>query len=281
MKRRFRQQRHEEKQCSVDYKNRPQNESPNAKVHIGGLLLLLVAAMLIFIQNNAWQAHEPVAVEPIRVSYTPPSNVTNKFLNKFENLLSAAELHLPPGFAGYDYSIPLILDNGKILCRNSHKSAIMRSRVRSYIQMLNRGLERDNAYSTNDSSTTSLPIILLPGDCNRCFTFSLEDKIGFPRLTWSIPAPKYGNGWCQAIGMPGYESWSISQKRHAHKDTWFEDYTWDHVFKNDERNYPWTSKIEKAVWRGSTTSKWVGTQSFRCYTEGKVGPEEHGATGYN
>jgi hypothetical protein len=50
--------------------------------------------------------------------------------------------------------------------------------------------------------------------------------------------------------MVGYESISML------KDTcgsWFFKCTWDQTFEKHESKYPWHSKIDRAVWRGSTT----------------------------
>jgi len=145
----------------------------------------------------------------------------------------------------------LIIQNGKIFCRGSHKDIISNARIRSYIEMLE-GLEL-NDFRTKDE-TIGFPVILIESDSSGCHPSHVkEDKVSFPRLAWHTPAPKYGTGWCKAISMVGYESIISFRKKHTYHDTWFFDYTWDHTFKKYERKYPWLSKLDKAVWRGSTT----------------------------
>ena len=57
--------------------------------------------------------------------------------------------------------------------------------------------------------------------------------------------------------MMGYEAWASFHNKHTHRDTWFFASTRDRTFKKHERKYSWTSKIDKAVWQGST----IGAQN--------------------
>jgi len=76
-------------------------------------------------------------ITPSNVSYLPHSNVTNEFLATFENVISSANLSLPPDFEAF---VPIILENRKILCRKSHKGIISNARIYSFIEMLNAGM---------------------------------------------------------------------------------------------------------------------------------------------
>lgn len=158
------------------------------RIKIGSLVCLLAILAILNLRNSARR------VKPVLVSYAPPNNVTNKLLATFEKVISSADLILPPG---YDAYVPLIIQNGKIFCRGSHKDIISNARIRSYIEMLE-GLEL-NDFRTKDE-TIGFPVILIESDSSGCHTSHVkEDKVSFPRLAWHTPAPKYGTGWCKAI----------------------------------------------------------------------------------
>ena len=95
--------------------------------------------------------------------------------------------------------------------------------------------------SSSSSSTSSSPRSNNDGPVG-------VDRVPFPRLAWHTPAPKHGTGWCAAIGMPGYEPWRMVEKLGMVGPR-----SWDRRFAQLERMYPWQTKIETAVWRGSTT----------------------------
>ena len=66
------------------------------------------------------------------------------------------------------------------------------------------------------------------------------------------------------VGMPSYETWSLFHRSHKlEKD-------WEGAFQTNEKQYPWSSKINKAVWRGSTT--YEGSQ----YHESELGETPRG-----
>lgn len=124
--------------------------------------------------------------------------------------------------------------------------------------MLNKGKEEldHDGLGTKDG-TGGLPVMLIESDDSGCSNPGSKhgqvDHVSFPRLAWHTPSTKFGSSWCKAIGMVGYDSWNSFHNKHTYHDTWFFDYTWDHTFKKDELKHPWTSKINKALWRGSTT----------------------------
>ena len=47
--------------------------------------------------------------------------------------------------------------------------------------------------------------------------------------------------------MPSYETWKYYHRSHKMGEHW------EQTFQQNEQQYPWSLKIDKAVWRGSTT----------------------------
>jgi hypothetical protein len=269
MKRRVKQMGDIEHHFVIAREWQPRRESKKPQMlRISGFVLVCLSAVVV-ISNIGLNARKH-RFKSDSTSYTPPSNVTNKLLATFENVISSVNLSLPPGFEAY---VPIILENRKILCRNSHKGIISNARTHSFIEMLNGGIKTESSDKiANKYETQSLPIILIESDASGCLhrhspplamwlhlnpsfesRYSIHDhtdQASFPRLTWHTPSPKYGTGWCKAIGMTGYESRSMLKDT---CDTWFVECTWDRTFKNHESKYPWQSKIDRAIWRGSTT----------------------------
>ena len=215
------------------------------------ICLLMVAVAVILKSASAWMFPVVATTSAVPASYVPPSNGTNPFLATFEKIMSSPDLLLPHTFSAY-VPVPLILTDGKIICRGSHKDVISKARIRAYVEMLNKGLASSEDILHFDNSR-SFPIILIESDNSGCYYHNHIDKVPFPRLTWHMPSPKHGSDWCNAISMTGYESWNSFRNMHSYHDSWFFDYTWDAMFKKYERKYPWKSKIDIAIWRGSTT----------------------------
>ncbi|KAL3807429.1 hypothetical protein ACHAXA_003958 [Cyclostephanos tholiformis] len=267
MKRRFKQIGGIDHHVTIERERQPRRESNKRQIKISGLACLLSSVAVITNVGLNGRKHK---TRTVSVSYRPPSNVSNELLATFENVMSSANLSLPPGFEAY---VPIILENGNILCRNSHKGNILNARIHSFIELLKAGMEMEsNDAVANNDVTQSIPIILIESDASGCLhghhpqlakwlrlnprlesRYSIHDhadQASFPRLTWHTPAPKYGTGWCKAIGMTGYESASMLKEK---CDSWFFKCSWDQTFKYHESKYPWHSKIDRAVWRGSTT----------------------------
>eukprot|EP00571_Detonula_confervacea_P014385 CAMPEP_0172303372 /NCGR_PEP_ID=MMETSP1058-20130122/4910_1 /TAXON_ID=83371 /ORGANISM="Detonula confervacea, Strain CCMP 353" /LENGTH=457 /DNA_ID=CAMNT_0013014155 /DNA_START=63 /DNA_END=1436 /DNA_ORIENTATION=+ len=227
------------------------------------------------IESREQQSNEaPLALLPISILRNLPINITgNKFINEFEKVMRRAEF-IPP-FA------PLVIDshNGKLLCRKIHKQQLVKLYgTGAFIEMANRGLQlqeqkqQSNHHYNNGSSFSligrgNIPLMaMLESDPNGCSVVSprLVDNVAFPRLTWSIPLPKYnnnskdnGSSWCGAIGVPGYTPWrdlvKPQQKTKLPKLLLRRSSFWDRTFNKHKKQYPWSSKISKAVWRGTTT----------------------------
>ena len=276
MKRRVKQMGAIEHHVVIARERQPRRESkkPPRMLRLSNLVLVCllsaVAVSQILTLGNIDSDRIWCHITPSNVSYLPHSNVTNELLATFENVISSANLSLPPDFEAY---VPIILENRKILCRKSHKGIISNARIYSFIEMLNAGMDMESSdIIANKYETQSLPIILIESDASGCLhrhhpllakwlrlkpqlesRYSIHDHVdlaSFPRLTWHTPSPKYGTRWCKAIGMIGYETRSILKDT---CDTWFSKCTWDRTFKNHELKYPWQSKIDTAIWRGSTT----------------------------
>ena len=60
-----------------------------------------------------------------------------------------------------------------------------------------------------------------------------------------VTATKYGDDWCNTI--------SVSEPSNWNKFRDMDQSSWDAKLASNSENYPWSSKINKAVWRGSTT----------------------------
>lgn len=221
-------------------------------IFIAAACLLLFA--VIFKTRSSALSITPTNV----VSYTPPTHVSNNgFLISFEKLMSSTMRK-----DSYPL-IPLILKGGKIFCRRSHMAAIENSRMHWYVDMVNKGLELEqyhhNIASSDDVFQHGLPIILDGNDVNGCDKDTKTDKFHFPRLTWSIFSPQYGKGWCNAVGAVSYTLWENFHNQHSHM--------WDHSFSVMETEYPWQKKINKAVWRGTTTGVKPNGKRFTFFSE--------------
>mmetsp|Transcript_4253 Transcript_4253/g.6342 ORF Transcript_4253/g.6342 Transcript_4253/m.6342 type:complete len:502 (+) Transcript_4253:55-1560(+) len=184
-----------------------------------------------------------------KTSYGPPANLKSEFLSTYEEMLTSDK-----GVTIKDLNkkfVPLLLDNGKLLCRRRHKHKLSWFRARKFIQMIRMGLIQQKPNSPFSSNSTSnieggLPILLTEGDDLYCNVVTKQDHIPFPRLSWSIVAPKHGN-WCQSIGIPSYSTWLFYHRNFQQQSDWVSK------FQQNDKQYPWSNKSNNAVWRGSTT----------------------------
>ena len=182
--------------------------------------------------------HKVVNDVPInRYAYDSSTLTIQSFISQFEEVVLA---NLSKGNMGRYSVVPLIIENGKLLCRSRHTTELANYRLRSFVQMVQKGLKLVNV-------TGSFPFLVMKDDGNGCDVTSHIDHVQYPRLTWSIPSHKFGEGWCGAISMPCYASWMKIHPSHMSEERWTE------VFSLNEKQYPWSSKKDKAVWRGSTT----------------------------
>ncbi len=156
----------------------------------------------------------------------------SSFVSNFEEIITS---EVDNKFAA------IVLKQGKIYCRSSQIKQL--SRGRYFVQMLQRGLR--NQQPSASSLKNDLPILLKHDDSSGCQPATQTDAYQFPRLTWAVPVnSNAANQWCNAVGAPSYKAWRTLK----------EDVSWETIFRRNEKLYPWSNKIKKAVWRGSTTS---------------------------
>ena len=148
---------------------------------------------------------------------------------------------------------PFLLSDGKLLCRPPMNDMLETyddivggfRRIKQFIDMVNVGL---NLTDKRLQQIEPLPILFMNSDMCGCQTsqqhHELNDQLIYPRISWSIPAQKFG--MCAAIGIPTYQSW-LDYKDVLHSGN-----------KRFTEKYPWPKKINKAVWRGSTTGGRMG-----------------------
>ncbi len=159
------------------------------------------------------------------------------FVSKFEEIISSqVDKNQTAKFAA------IVLKQGKVYCRDSQKEHL--SRGRYFVQMLQRGLLEEKEQASASYLKYDLPILLKHDDSSGCHPATRTDAYQFPRLTWAVPVNNTSNEWCNVVGAPSYKAWkSLKQRK-----------TWDTVFRRNDKLYPWSNKVRKAVWRGSTTS---------------------------
>lgn len=190
-----------------------------------------------------------------RLQYGPLGNASSPFVSAFEAALL--------GDLGPDSFVPLLFDDGKLLCRRKHRRQLSRHRTRFFAQMVRAGLRLQLQHDRASIEVEEgLPILVMDGDGNGCNVHFRRDDCNFPRLSWSMLAPQRGE--CQAIGMPSYETWKYYHRSHRTEQSW------ERTFQHNERQYPWETKIAKVVWRGSTT--YEGSQ----YGESALGDTPRG-----
>ena len=158
----------------------------------------------------------------------------------------------PPN-GGFLFSTPFIIQDGKLFC---HPNLEILLRQSTFIDMIRAALdscEDDHPHCKSIWGRWKrrmrwprwLPLMLFHDDHNGCNVSERTDMFAYPRFSWSQPATKYGDDWCNTISVPTYSNWE------AFRD--MKQSSWDAKLASNSEKYPWSSKIYKAVWRGSTT----------------------------
>ena len=194
------------------------------------------------IQDHFVESHpqpQSVRVEGIKpndqaLSANNTKRTHHDFIPQFEEIFSNPD--------AYDSFSALIVKNGGVYCRKGQLSKL--SRARYYVQMLQKGLQQLRNNNINISDV--IPVLIKHDDSNGCYPAEKHDKYAFPRLAWSIPFDNNDN-WCQVAGMPSYKAWRDAGKKIDG------DKYWHHIFKTNDKEYPWHNKLNMAVWRGATT----------------------------
>lgn len=242
------------KSKTTDHQHAPTPTHTSSKQIQVFILLSIFVFVFIFIFTLDSQFHTKngLQIDGIRNSnFINKLNEPGSFFSMFEETLFSNDLPT------MDLLVPLILSDGKLLCRASHKGYLAKSRIRSFVEIVQTGTQLDSytkkSNSTSESSQptvihsieSDLPILINPSDSNNCNISCKAENVSIPRLSWFIVAPKYGQ-WCHAIGVPSYANWARLRK--------FKDESqWQRHFKYSNKHYPWATKINKAIWRGSTT----------------------------
>ncbi|KAL7550709.1 hypothetical protein ACHAWF_013923 [Thalassiosira exigua] len=154
------------------------------------------------------------------------------------------------------HAVPFLLKDGKLLCRRAHISMLsgpnripILSRSKALVEMIRAGLDRQKE-GTHFSHELSigLPFLVMNGDHSGCDPALKSDRFHFPRLAWSYPSPEIVPGdWCKTIPAPSYVSWRDFKGKESETG-------WSNEFSSLSEKYPWSGKLDKAVWRGSTTA---------------------------
>eukprot|EP00970_Alexandrium_tamarense_P006145 scaffold1033_cov205-Alexandrium_tamarense.AAC.4 len=209
----------------------------------------LLTSLLHHLQFNSSSANDRLKYYSFSSSHADninnsTSHEVSPFTAKLEHLLIS---NIAEGKLGF--FVPLVLENGRLLCRKKHRYQLSAFRTRFVAQMIRRGLElQKKKNKKQDSTYNSIPIIVMDVDGNGCNIAAHRDDFPFPRLTWSTPSQKHGDkSWCNVIGMPSYETWKYYHRTHS---TYLD---WEATFVQNEVQYPWSRKLDKAIWRGSTT----------------------------
>ncbi|KAL7531612.1 hypothetical protein ACHAWF_003847 [Thalassiosira exigua] len=183
----------------------------------------------------------------------PPLNNVSAFMVKFQDILLNDE--------GLGRFVPLVLEDGKLLCRRKHRQKLsaFEHRSRFFAQMVTKGpkLQKIRPYNLS----LSLPVMFMESDDNGCNIQAKTNQYNWPRLHWSQLAPDRGDYCVGVIGVPSYETWKFYQ---------LSERGWENYFKKNGEQYPWSKKTAKAGWRGATT--YEGSQ----YSNSELGETPRG-----
>jgi hypothetical protein len=162
----------------------------------------------------------------------------NKFIRALHDSIENDPLDIQDRFA------PLIITHdGRLLCKSSFKEISFHRGVGHFADKIRSGMNPQllKSFLSKYNFNGNLPILLMAGDAIGCFITSHADNHTLPRLTWSSPSHiNRGNKeWCNDVAVPSYEVWKEFGSKN--KTSW------------ENKLYPWSKKIPKAVWRGSTT----------------------------
>ena len=222
----------DEKRKLVSWRSLEQAREKTTLISILLSILILVSLKSIFGAIFPMSGDDLAAYIPLQPTN---NNITNPFISEFENTLLNDLGH------DNDHFVPLLFENGQILCRKKHKSQVSHYRARFFTQMIRKHLQQQK----NTSHLDGLPVLVMETDGNGCNVHFHRDDYNFPRLAWSTLHPKHGA--CAAISMPSYETWKYYHYSHKQPNDW------EYTFAKNNKQYPWYNKIDKAIWRGSTT----------------------------
>jgi hypothetical protein len=185
------------------------------------------------------------------VSMSTPSDTSHDFARQYLEIFNNPN--------AYTNFAAVLIKNGNVYCRKDQVNNL--SRARYYVQMLREGIglhinkimqqEYDTLSLLDRSftnSSTLIPVLIKHDDSNGCYPAKQYDKYAFPCLTWSIPLHNDDN-WCAVSGMPSYKAWRDANSKKARDEKKY----WPSTFRKYNEKYPWSDKLNMAVWRGATT----------------------------
>jgi hypothetical protein len=140
---------------------------------------------------------------------------------------------------------PFVLRKGTLHC-HPNVDYDLTPRIHIFINMIRATLDSSpDKQSRRGQWPLGLPLMLFHGDGNGCDVIKRSDDFKYPRLSWHMPAAKYGDDWCNVISIHTYANWESFRGMAQSK--------WDAKIKSNKHKYTWSFKINRAVWRGSTT----------------------------
>ena len=193
----------------------------------------------------------------------------NDFAHDLRDIMALAALvgpvNVPSGSTTLLLVVPIILRDGKVLVTHHIRDNMEKKnpdpgyiRIGNVIEMIRAGLGLVQSEHLPLKLNPDLPFFLMTSDGSGCGIRDEFDQFAYPCVGWSLPSPaKYGQDWCKSIGIPTYEVWRLSKNYESES-------SWDVTFQQQSKQYPWSRKINKAVWRGTTTSNpiYKETSSF-------------------
>lgn len=111
------------------------------------------------------------------------------------------------------------------------------SDVKNQIEIGSRTNIIERRYSIIGAET--IPFIVNSRDFDSCGVNA------YPIITFSTFAKKNPEEACIPIAVPSYDVWDMYKN--------FNSRSWDELLRERNRKFPWASKINKAIWRGSAT----------------------------
>lgn len=198
--------------------------------------IIKCAALAVFIKVGIIERWKISRYNDIWSQY--PTKYRSDFVIRMEQSLSSQKKAL---------FTPLFITNDrKLLCPQMEPNTSLSRRVKNFAEMIRSGLPSHHQRLLSSHALLmngTLPLLLMGGDGIGCDVTKHIDEYGFPRLTWSVPSHIHnGDKWCNAISVPSFEVWRQFAKVNI-----------SHDVETHELDYPWSAKLSKIVWRGSTT----------------------------
>ena len=235
----------------------PTDNASSMKFAIASFLSVIIISVKFFFPDKIrslpnFDLSVPVYYRSTISSKTAMSLRRNGFIADFTRALQPMNTtYLSTNWPPPDgiFYIPFILRNGRLQCPpnlEEIQSIDQSTRGRSgyLIDMMRTALD-SRWQTTGGVRHQTLPFLAFIADQNGCDVSERSNAFAYPRFSWSVPATKFGVDWCNAFSLPAYSNWASFRNEN--------ETCWDSKLASNWRKYPWSSKKNKAVWRGSTT----------------------------